>query len=353
LTEASAHLPRLAPMSEKTGPGKKGQRDKRKSSPNPSCLKDLVSSCYSVPMPKRNIVLVLACLAALLLLTVLFPRDREPIYQGRPLSQWLHISHVKYPEDYSMSFEAKEAVRNMGTNALPLLLRWVSYEPSTLKTKLSPLLRRVPILEREFVHKPYYRADMAEMALEVLGPKAAPAIQQLKTWAITSNDERRMRHCIVVLNDIGPEALPAFISIANTETDARTYSLSIFRKFGTNGVPILVKSLTNGREEVARSAAEALGDIALLPDTVIPALTKCLQSTNAGLRLSAVRGVAGFGGAAKPAVPQLQRLAVSDSWSEIRYEAADTLRKIGAEVLDLSATSSPRDDTRGQSGEHP
>ena len=46
----------------------------------------------------------------------------EPYYQGHSLSHWLN-------EAASGSEEAQTAVRAIGTNAIPVLVYWISYDP--------------------------------------------------------------------------------------------------------------------------------------------------------------------------------------------------------------------------------
>ena len=71
----------------------------------------------------------------------------EPSYGGRILSEWLAdvrccsgVTLVGAPDP------PKDAVRAMGTNAIPTLLKWISYERSAPKPTL---LRRVPLSSQE------------------------------------------------------------------------------------------------------------------------------------------------------------------------------------------------------------
>src|ERR1700722_4378595 len=55
----------------------------------------------------------------------------EPSYQGKPLSAWLQ----EYRVDRMGSPDADEAVRHIGTNAIPALLQMLRASDSPLKTK--------------------------------------------------------------------------------------------------------------------------------------------------------------------------------------------------------------------------
>src|SRR3954452_17069213 len=62
-------------------------------------------------------------------------RPHEPVYQGKRLSLWIEgYWHAKHPE------EINEAIRQMGTNTLPYLLRIMrTRDDSPLKLKLVEL----------------------------------------------------------------------------------------------------------------------------------------------------------------------------------------------------------------------
>ena len=68
-------------------------------------------------------------------------RLREPVYQGRRLSDWLAVykmDGLAGVESWQVRVEqqnADEAVRHAGTNALPLLLRMLRVTDSALKIK--------------------------------------------------------------------------------------------------------------------------------------------------------------------------------------------------------------------------
>ncbi len=82
----------------------------------------------------------LACAAAVVVLGVIaFPRETEPAYQGRTLTDWLddyYIDSRESVEDDSPQTEAYFAIRAIGTNALPTPLRWVEHQPSPWRDRL-------------------------------------------------------------------------------------------------------------------------------------------------------------------------------------------------------------------------
>src|SRR5687767_7108012 len=65
------------------------------------------------------------------------PRYREPVYEGKTLSQWLegHGANVQY--DYHEGWApAQKAITQIGTNGIPTLLRMMR-----AKTPPAPLLK--------------------------------------------------------------------------------------------------------------------------------------------------------------------------------------------------------------------
>src|SRR5438105_3314 len=76
------------------------------------------------------IVALIGCVMAAIVMAIVWPRNREPEYGGKRLSEWLGAYEA------SPSDEAQVAVRRIGTNALPWLLRWCGYEPPPWRGKL-------------------------------------------------------------------------------------------------------------------------------------------------------------------------------------------------------------------------
>src|SRR5437588_345456 len=72
-------------------------------------------------------------------MAVLWPIAKEPEYQGKKLSEWLAI-----PVHEAKKEGADEAVRHIGTNAIPWLLRWVGYKEPGIKAKLRQWTYRLP-----------------------------------------------------------------------------------------------------------------------------------------------------------------------------------------------------------------
>ena len=82
-------------------------------------------------MRKRGAQFVsLLCLLLAGLLVIFLRRDVEPSYNGRTLSEWsISGGDIKLNE-------AEDAIRHIGTNSLPFVLRWVTAEPLAWRNKV-------------------------------------------------------------------------------------------------------------------------------------------------------------------------------------------------------------------------
>lgn len=297
-------------------------------------------------MRKRTKVLLLVgCLAAASALILCGIHQQEPHYQGRSLSHWLHIyakdmfvhHHGEEPPPDEEQIQAAEAVRHIGTNALPLLLTHLAYEPSPLTLKC---LQKLADLPQRCVPRVLFRkvlqAEESIVGFEILGPVASPAIPRLATLAKDPIHNRAAERATLALGYIGPQSLPALLDvITNTQGYARYRAITRLGTFGTNAtpaLPLLLQDLQASDNRVASGAASTLGRLALAPNVVVPELTKCLQSSNPLLRSAAVSSLGKFGSVARPATSQVcQRLA--DSAEDVREQATNALLKIAPEVL--------------------
>ena len=88
---------------------------------------------------KRVFVFAAGLLAAVIAGTLYVAfLPKEPSYNGKPLTYWLkHYQSVRWhdPNDAKL-VESREAIRHIGTNAIPTFLRMLRAKDSALKTKL-------------------------------------------------------------------------------------------------------------------------------------------------------------------------------------------------------------------------
>jgi hypothetical protein len=144
---------------------------------------------------RRRIILVSALVTAVVVVAVAFWPDPEPKYGGKRLGEWLSVAFDANYES-AQRIEAQAAVRNIGTNALPILLEWIYYAPPDWKISLAERARKYPSLDskgrlhRWLVEKDLSRFILAEYGFQLLGAAAAPAIPRLREIAA----DKKVRH---------------------------------------------------------------------------------------------------------------------------------------------------------------
>src|SRR5436190_3597756 len=79
--------------------------------------------------------LVLAALGTVLWI-VLSPREHEPVYQGKTLTYWVSDFWPGRNPTREKVEQDKLTVRQIGTNAIPVLLQWISAKDGPFKKKM-------------------------------------------------------------------------------------------------------------------------------------------------------------------------------------------------------------------------
>jgi HEAT repeat protein len=223
----------------------------------------------------------------------------------------------------------------MGTNAIPTLLKWISYErpPSqqssqTGKTVASGLPHS-PLSPEE-------QAQRSKYAFEFLGSVAGPAIPELTRLARASSDPKRAENCAAALAFIGPEAIPSLLSLAtNAPPWTRCSALEWLQRFardpeGEQTVSVLISCLgyTNTDYNIDGAAQGIL--ISLRPAVAVPVITNALQSPSARARLNAIASLLMYPDEAPAMVPVAAlRAAMRDPDYQVRDMAANILRRTG------------------------
>jgi hypothetical protein len=117
-------------------------------------------------------------LAAIAIVYLCIPK--EPRYQGRSLSQWLYQAQSSFNYSGGRSGSdpqwqsASNALQNIGTNALPLLLKWISAKDSRQKAALISWINSCHFLHWYFPTAAEHR-EAACYGFLLLKDKAKPA----------------------------------------------------------------------------------------------------------------------------------------------------------------------------------
>ena len=247
-------------------------------------------------------------------LWAVWPASREPKYHGKLLSEWLSLYQKRSSGELSIGEidAAPEALRQIGTNALPFLLKWI--QPRQTPTGLERLLQRLPdSLQERFpinrlVGREAMRAQEAAAGFGVLGPLARPAIPDLERLATSGASYAQF-----ALYQLGADGLSALLD--GLAEAGRPNRANLVRLIGQRSVwpnpgralPVLITCLEDGDPQVAAESARALGRLGVAEGLALPALITTLDHTNRLVRDSAARAIADFGPLARPALPALIR----------------------------------------------
>jgi len=232
----------------------------------------------------------LAALLAVVMLGVMalwFGPGAEPLYKGQPLHFWLQgysptaRLHSNDPGPGPTRGEADDAMRAVGTNAIPDLLRMLVYRQPPLIPPLWAIGRRLHIVKGQPA-APYDRNLEAQTAFWKLGDTAAGAVPDLIRMYDAHPDPSSRASILFVFRWIGPKAKEA--------------------------IPVLLRAMTNASEDVRLNAAGALGKIHADAARAVPALIIGLSDPSTMVRQNAILGLRQFGAEARPAVPALLQL---------------------------------------------
>jgi HEAT repeat protein len=222
----------------------------------------------------------------------------QPTYEGQTLQYWLE----HWYQQNGQNSEAAEAVRAMGTNALPYLVKWIT-QPAD-----------------------YNWVGRALAGFEALGPVASPAIPDL-----VKGIGRNGSFVAGALGAIGTNAIPALtnrllesVSVSNAwaKTRPRFGSrhppeewivqmsiLQALRFYDTNARPAVPALIAYLKHPNALAPWDAVGVLALAghnqPEVVFPVLFQTFSNTTSNVRTSIADALASFGTNALSAVPVL------------------------------------------------
>jgi len=264
-------------------------------------------------------VLALAAIGALLCAS----RTKEPSFQGRTLGDWL--ADIANTED-SEPETARNAVRQIGTNAIPHLLGMMRAEDSKLKETFITLLDKAHI-NRIRIPNASDKHSRAFLGFWALGPQASSAIPELKALASNPKFVSTAARALVEIGPAGVEAAVAgladtnaivrrqtagalgFPGIVRFTTNATPAQMAVLRAQAEFAIPPLIRALSDSDELTRARAATSLGLFGQNPELAVPALIKNLHETN-GWRVpaSAAKGLGRFGTNAASALPALKAI---------------------------------------------
>ncbi len=170
-------------------------------------------------------IVMLGTLAWLLL------KPAEPTYEGEPLIAWLQRYEDLNDDtvtDQIWHREADEAVRKIGTNAIPLLLELLEARDSKFKLKVMAAVRRQSIFKIHLTTAEV-RHQMALGGFEALGPGAGPAVPALGKMLADGQ-----LNAAEALDMIGPESIGTLTNaLTNANPKVRIAVVMALNRYAT------------------------------------------------------------------------------------------------------------------------
>lgn len=230
-----------------------------------------------------------------------FSRTPDPVIRGQRLSRWL-IVLSKDPEGTSSYNAAVEAIREAGTNGLPLMVRMLQRQDSRASQLAASVLRK-----QHVVHAKWTMAWEVRLAalrgLKLLGPEAESAAPTLGELMCVTNFTMEAS---LALLQMGRPALREFHSaLTNQEPMVRNWAAIGIRQLHNDPVvswgtkpddaawdkvlvrPLLLLLNDNQARDGARGALLAI--IRTDRDTAIPEIAEGLEGPNRDVREEAAK----------------------------------------------------------------
>jgi len=282
---------------------------------------------------KRLLWLVIGLVAMAEGAVLVYDRQREPEFRGKKLSEWLDLLP---PRDRTPPPDAEDAIRHIGRAAVPSLLNWMTYDPSTLTSVFTD--------EEEMVEK-LTRAAQALYAFRILGTNAACAIPALKRFIDLPGNEGSAMGAIKALGYIGRPALPVLEGVLTNHYPGhmRSDAAEAIGRMETNGrpaIPLLLKCINDPDQRVESEALWALGRMKLEPSILAPILMRRLEHTNAVTRSRTIDLVLKMGANESSPRPHLQNLLTNESYV-VRELATNTMRSVATNPPRLRRRQAP------------
>jgi len=223
------------------------------------------------------------------LLIAVFKGSDEPVYHDRPLSYWISKADI-ISDDYHATNEPVIAIRTIGTNALPHLIRRLSVKHSSFHKLLTELWSKQSIIPSKRKSDWEIRSEAA-VGIILLGNQAKSALPELTRLA---QDPDMTMDVAPVLSRLGADGYCALTNcFTNTNAKVRFWCVANLRNFYTNSetvsnyqrearvaVPALLGRIHDPSTNVAASAVRALGEIGAEPERVVPEIQLLLDNTN-------------------------------------------------------------------------
>jgi hypothetical protein len=277
----------------------------------------------------------------------LWPREKEPEYEGITLSEWLKVMSRRTYNPSTGTGEwahADWAVEHIGSNAVPFLVRWIGYERPgwSRKAWVQTIFAKFPRLERSCTRRWDEREALALMSVagfKSLGPYARDAIPGLVRLVKAGGPKPRMR-AMTTLEQLGQEGLSPLVEVSNEDSaPGRFEAAAHLLSMGRAGVDIdraVPTVLRRGAEIRSNPRADPKFPpgatwstppfyVEQMPFASLSAVVGCVSHSNSAVRSEAIILLMSWAWYSDPVVSALGG-ALKDPDLDVRQAATNALR---------------------------
>ena len=289
-------------------------------------------------MKRRRLILTGALAAVLAGIVLAWPRGpKEPVYQGKKLSRWMREAYedgIRGTSKYRRAQidAAREAIKAIGTNAVPFLLSEFDNPVSSRAMQFNRWAIRNNLRGLRMATG-QDRRSLATLSLYLLGPKAAPAVPALVPRL---TDTEQGKSAAQAMSQCTAIAVPHVLDYYSG-TNGHLLEFALGRLVMSVGAyeeelrPI-VELLKHTNALVRGAAAGSLRFARPQPLTVVPVLSKALSDPDSGVQDRAAASLQSLGTNAITSVSTLRRL-LERSDPEVVAWASNALFRIDPAAL--------------------
>ncbi len=253
-------------------------------------------------------------------------------FEGRSASGW--VDQLGTTSSVAQ-WEAERAIRALGSNALPELVKQIQAEDSALRSNVTHLLRNQDLLPQPVESPARASREAAVRGFEALGAGSEPAVSALVHLL---DDPRTADHASWALMQMDNRVIPALlVAVTNSGLQVRRRVIGDLGSRHTNApgveAALIARMQRDANWETRSMAATALGQVPDLSPFAIQALIEALGEPT--VALSAIQSLGNAGVRARPAISALERILDEPGQyrSFVPAAAQRALHQIDASVL--------------------
>jgi len=295
---------------------------------------------------QKKAVLVLSGIVAVVWLLSTLSRGREPMYQGKTVRRWIEELPPGHPfflgTGINRDTPAKQALRSIGTDAVPYLARAMNRRDSIMVDLSLKLWYRWPWLQRHLT-RPVPRIELRREAARAL-QEIVSTHPKASFGNIVSALARTMRDPdsnlwmtamatvgMIAVREHNQEACRALIAALDSPDDGvrshAAWKLSDGDQTLSVALPALRRRLSDRSDAVRINAALAVYRIGHQTNEAVAVLISALAAKTPTDRGNAAFQLSLIGPAAKAAIPALEQ-TVKDPDLYVQNQATAALNKI-------------------------